>query len=89
MADEQKEAMESSLQEEWSPMSTDLVIVGLIEETMLDIDTCIKVKKTTSLQSIHRIDVVHSIRFRLVLTDAEPLHALLSESRLETCRSPG
>ena len=38
-----------------------LVIVGLIEETMLDIDTCIKVKKTTSLQSICRIDVVHSI----------------------------
>ena len=65
MADKQKEAKETSLQEEWSPMSTDLVIIGLIEETMLDVYTCIEVKKTTSFQSIHRIDVVHLIQIRL------------------------
>ena len=39
-------AKESTLLEEWRPMSIDLVIVGPIEETMLDEDTCIEVKKT-------------------------------------------
>ena len=59
------EAKESTLLEEWRPMSIDLVIVGPIKETMIDEDTCIVVKKTTSLQSICRIDVVHSIQIRL------------------------
>ena len=45
-------------------MSTDLVIVGHFKE-ILDKDTCIVVKKTTSLQSIRRIDVVYSICVRL------------------------
>ena len=58
------EAKESTLLEEWRPMSIDLVIIGPIEETVLDKDTCIVVKKPTSLHRIHRIDVVHSIRFR-------------------------
>ena len=59
------EAKESTLLEEWRPMSINLFILGPIKETMLDEDTCIVVKKSTSLQSIRRIDVVYSIRIRL------------------------
>ena len=74
---------------EWKAMSLDIPIGRTFNETMLVDDCKSKTRRTTGLQSVSRIDVVHSIRFRLVLTDAEPMLALVVDHEARMCRSPG